>query len=349
MTVSDFASNLPLAVASALLGGPVVALEQVGGGRNSRVYRVRTAGGQYALKQYPSRDDDPRDRLGNEVAALRLMEQFHLKAVPRVAGVDQQRNFVLLSWIEGQPVTEVGAGDIDQACDFLAAVHALRLASAIPEERHAAEACLSGAEVERQIEARLASLRQLPAEEIELFDFLLHQFAPVRHRLMADARAKMNAIGLDFDQTLSQDRRTLVPADFGFHNSLRQPDGSLAFLDFEYFGWDDPGKLTADMLLHPGTTLKPALRSRFRAGAELIYGSDPSFRSRLGALFPLIGLRWVLILLNEFRPEYWRRRQLAGFSGERRDVSMRQLDRARELLTRVANLSDVEQYCRLDC
>ena len=107
-------------------------------------------------------------------------------------------------------------------------------------------------------------------------------------------------------------------------------------------------KLTADVLLHPGTTLKPALRSRFRAGAESIYGSDPSFCLRLGAFFPLIGLRWVLILLNEFRPEYWRRRQLAGFAGERRDVSARQLDRARELLTRLATSNDVEQHCLLD-
>jgi hypothetical protein len=286
--------------------------------------------------------------LGNEVAALRLMEQFQLKSVPRVAGVDQQRNFVLLSWIEGEPVVEVGAADIDQACDFLAAVHGLRRTPAIPVERHAAEACVSGAEVERQIEARLASLLQLPAEEAELFGFLLQQFAPVRDRLIVEARAEMAAIGLDFDQTLSQDRRTLIPADFGFHNSLRQSDGSLAFLDFEYFGWDDPVKLTADVLLHPGTSLKPALRSRFRAGAESIYGSDPSFRPRLGALFPLIGLRWVLILLNEFRPEYWRRRQLAGFSGERRDVSMRQLDRAGELLQRLATANEVEQYYLLD-
>jgi hypothetical protein len=122
----------------------------------------------------------------------------------------------------------------------------------------------------------------------------------------------------------------------------------LAFLDFEYFGWDDPVKLTADVLLHPGTTLEPVLRSRFRAGAESVYGGDSSFRPRLGVFFPLIGLRWVLILLNEFRPEYWRRRQLAGFSGERRDVSARQLDRARELLTRIATSSDVEQYCSLD-
>ncbi len=345
MTGSDVAPHVPLEVARALVGGPVVALDQVGGGRNSRVYRVRTAGGQYALKQYPAREDDPRDRLGNEVAALRLMEEFQLKSVPRVAAVDQERNFVLLSWIEGKPVSAVGADDIDQACAFLSAVHALRRTSVIAPERLAAEACLSGAEIDRQLEGRLAHLHGLPAGEAELIGFLRDQFAPSRRRLMAQARAGMTAVGLDFDRTLSQDRRTLVPADFGFHNSLRQPDGSLAFLDFEYFGWDDPVKLTADVLLHPGTTLNPELRSRFRTAAEAIYGNDSAFHHRLAVLFPLIGLRWVLILLNEFRPEYWRRRQLAGFSGDRRDVSARQLDRARALLARLDTSHGLQQYC----
>src|ERR1700680_1391707 len=46
------------------------------------------------------------------------------------------------------------------------------------------------------------------------------------------------AAGLAFDAELPQEWRSLVPSDFGFHNSLRRPDGSLAFLDFEYFGWD---------------------------------------------------------------------------------------------------------------
>jgi hypothetical protein len=226
-------------------------------------------------------------------------------------------------------------------------VHALRRTSAIPQDRHAAEACLSGAEIDRQIEARLVHLHGLPAEEAELFGFLRDQFAPVRCRLMAQARAGMAAIGLDFDRTLSQDRRTLIPADFGFHNSLRRPDGSLAFLDFEYFVWDDPVKLTADVLLHPGTTLTPELRTRFRVTAEAIYGNDPAFHQRLGALFPLIGLRWVLILLNEFRPEYWRRRQLAGFFGDRRDASARQLERARALLARLAS-HDLQRHCQSD-
>jgi hypothetical protein len=106
----------------------------------------------------------------------------------------------------------------------------------------------------------------------------------------------------------------------------------LAFVDFEYFGWDDPVKLTADILLHPGTVLAPAQRQRFRRAALRLYGGDPGFGRRLSIFLPLFGLRWVLILLNEFIPERWSRRVLAGDSGTWSDAKARQLARARELL-----------------
>ena len=79
----------------------------------------------------------------------------------------------------------------------------------------------------------------------------------------------------------------------------------MAFLDFEYFGWDDPVKLTADILLHPGQKLGLPLWRRFRDAAVGVYGDDRSFATRLAAFYPLFGLRWVLILLNEFIPERW--------------------------------------------
>jgi len=126
-----------------------------------------------------------------------------------------------------------------------------------------------------------------------------------------------------------------VPADFGFHNSLRQGDGSLAYIDFEYFGWDDPVKLTADILLHPGVPLSSAQQRRFREAAERLYGEDASFAVRLEALLPLFCLRWILILLNEFLPERWQRRVLAGARESWAEAKARQLAKARDLFARL--------------
>jgi aminoglycoside phosphotransferase (APT) family kinase protein len=336
LNAHDPVLTLAADVAKTLLAAPAEVEYVSGGGRNSRIYKVRCREQSFALKQYPSRADDPRDRLGTEVSALQLMQRYGIEVIPRVMAVDGQRNFVLLSWIDGALVDEVGDTDIDAAAAFLSLVHALRHVPEAAKQPSAAEACLSGREVERQLRARLALLERLGAEEPDLGTFLAQAFAPACTHYMAEAKTHMRAYGLDFVTELAQERRSLVPADFGFHNSLRRGDGSLAYVDFEYFGWDDPVKLTADILLHPGVPLGGAQQRRFRDAAERLYGEDTSFAVRLEALLPLFGLRWILILLNEFLPERWQRRVVAGTVESWSEAKTRQLDKARNLLARLA-------------
>jgi hypothetical protein len=319
-------------VAQALIGQAVAVRHHQARGGNSRIYRVDCGEQAYALKQYPAREDDPRDRLTTEVGALRLMEHYQVEGVPRVVGVDRDRGYALLSWIEGAEVAELTDADIDAAVAFLASVHALRETPWAAEQPLASEACLSGEEIERQLSERLARLQGIAATEYDLIDFLEHSFMPERDVLVAKAKANMAAAGLDFAAELPQEQRSLVPSDFGFHNSLRRLDGSLAFVDFEYFGWDDPVKLVADVLLHPGWPLPLPQRRRFRQSALQLYGDDSVFAARLAGLLPLFGLRWVLILLNEFIPQRWRRRVLAGPTESWNDAKRRQLAHAREFL-----------------
>jgi len=318
-------------VAAALLGVPVEVRPLPAGGRNSRIFRVHCGERDFALKQYPSRHDDPRDRLSTEVGALHLMESCRVQDVPRVVGVDRDQGYVLLTWIEGAVVDEVNDRDLEAAIAFLGAIHALRRTTWAVSQPMAAEACLAGAEIERQIKARIAVLATLQHEK-ELIDFIDDLFVPAFNQRLDSARDAMQLAGLDFAAELPQEWRSLVPSDFGFHNSLRRDDGSLAFVDFEYFGWDDPVKLTADILLHPGRPLAAPHRRRFRQSAVRLYGEDRTFERRLEALLPLFGLRWVLILLNEFIPERWQRRVLAGASESWSDAKVRQFDHARGFL-----------------
>jgi hypothetical protein len=125
-----------------------------------------------------------------------------------------------------------------------------------------------------------------------------------------------------------------VPSDFGYHNALRRPDGSLAFVDFEYFGWDDPVKLTADILLHPGPAAWAAAAATLpRRRAAAVRRSDVwSAACRLSAA---VRLRWVLILLNEFLPEVWARRVRAGATESWEAAKARQLAAARKFLSQL--------------
>jgi hypothetical protein len=323
-------------VARALVGDSVEVSRLLTGGRNSRIWRVRNGDRAFALKQYPSRQYDPRDRLMTETGALQLMERYAINTVPRVLGIDGERGFALLSWIDGSDVTDVSSDDVDAAVNFLSAVHALRTTSWAERQPLASEACLSGQEIARQIGVRLAKFRSL-SDEPELTDFIESSVGPVIARSHQQALSDLAAAGLDFTTELPQEWRSLVPSDFGFHNSLRRVDGSLAFVDFEYFGWDDPVKLTADVLLHPGRTLLRTQRERFRQSAERLYSQDPAFPRRLRAFLPLFGLRWVLILLNEFIPQRWQGRVLAGEAGSWSNAKARQLARARKFIADLPN------------
>lgn len=325
------------AVAAALLGTAVAAIAPVrGAGRNSRVYRVDSGRGRYALKHYPPEEARTRDRLGVELGALRLMRAGGIAEIPEAIGADRERGYVLLEWIDGEPVPHPGMAEIDAAADFLAWIHRLRTVAAASEQPLAAEACLSGGEVAAQIERRIARLAGL-ADEPALAAFLAREAAPLLSRIAGWAEAAYADRGLAFGRDIAEPARTLCPSDFGFHNALRRPDGRLVFIDFDYFGWDDPAKLVSDFLLHPGMALPEPLKQRFAAAAIATYGADPGFATRLRALHPLFALRWCLILLNEFLPERWALRVHAGEGSAWEDAKRRQLDRAREWVQSLAS------------
>ena len=76
---------------------------------------------------------------------------------------------------------------------------------------------------------------------------------------------------------------------------------------------------------------EPALRvSRIGGGRSSRVFRAETTNDR--AFYPLFGLRWVLILLNEFHPERWRRRVLAGTSDGWSEAKDRQLNAARVML-----------------
>ncbi len=323
-----------LRLARQLCGREVQALQRVGGGGNSRVYRVRCGRRSYALKCYPP--GDRRDRLGVEAQALELMARHRVPGVPRLLAQDRARRLALLEWIAGRPPRRIGPGEVDRALEFLAAVKELSRDPRARELPAATECCLSAAEVVRQVRLRLERLTASLNGYRGLREFLLGQLLPALRREAARAVEGYRELGLDFARELEPRRQRLIPADFGFHNALRRPRGGLAFIDFEYFGWDDPVKLASDFLWHPAHQgLGLDLRRRFVNGMCRIHRDDPDFPRRLALSHPLFGLRWCAILLNEFLPERWANRAFAGEDREKEAVLARQLDRARRLLAQV--------------
>lgn len=325
-----------LAVATSLAGEPLSAVERHLGGGNNRLFRARTADGRsFALKEYPRRTNDPRDRLAFEFGALEFMSRHPSVSVPRAFAADRAGGFALYEWIDGGPVSAPADRDVDAALAFAAGLHAIRHAPGAEKLPLASEACLSGAEIVAQVGRRHERFKDIAKTEPSLAAFLAGDFEPVAERAIAGAREGYAARGWTFDAPLPREQQTLSPSDFGFHNAIRRPSGDLVFVDFEYFGWDDPVKLAADFLQHPGMTLTSAQYARFQAGTERVYGEDAAFAARLALLYSLYGLRWCMILLNEFLPERWEARRLAGVHVDRDAATSAQLEKARHRIAAV--------------
>jgi len=310
-------------IAADLVGANVTSLTPAGHGGNSRVYKLEAGGKAFALKQYPTLANDPRDRLTTERHALELMRWHGIKSVPEwISGAEP---FALMSWMHGSVITTPKDEDIDEIAVFLGTLD--HISHKTPEEdmEPASEACLSGQVIISQLEARVANLMPHTKENPALMAFLSKAFLPTfTKRFMAAKNLPF------FNNELPFNERTLIPADLGFHNVLRAPTGSLNFLDFEYFGWDDPVKLMSDFLLHPATPLTPGMKKKFHDHSCAIYGE--AAKARFAAYYPLFGLRWALILLNEFLPDRWQARASATGATNWDEVKTAQLAKAEAMV-----------------
>lgn len=283
-----------------LLGRAPGAMEWIGGGGNSRIYKLNgTVAGKVYFQQ---------KRLDVEFAAMQFLWQNGIRCIPRPLAVDPPGKIALYEFIEGtRPVPT--AADIDAAVDFL-----LRLKGLNGDLPPAAEACFSIHEIIVNIEERLARLEPVTP---------LREFLREFRRLFDQLRRTPDSPAPE---------RTLSPSDFGFHNALRRTDGSLVFLDFEYFGWDDPAKMVSDFLLHPAMELSEDLKRRFWRGIV----TNKNLAKRIETVYPLFGLKWVTIMLNEFLPEDLRRRSFAaGHVYDRSAAQVRQLEKARRMIARI--------------
>jgi len=154
---------------------------------------------------------------------------------------------------------------------------------------------------------------------------------PVRRRFEEEARKVYDRLALSFDEDLPSEKQTLIVSDFGAHNALRHPSGRLLFLDFEYFGWDDPLTSVANFVLHPGMRLSVSQKVLFHDCLLVHFGGD-SVAERLTVLMPLFALRWGAIILGEFLPEKWVQRRRAGQAGNWNQARRQQLAKAKRLL-----------------
>jgi hypothetical protein len=329
------------AVCRERLGRELVSARPIGQGRNSRVFRVETAAAAgdvdaLVVKFYRRTPGDARDRLATEFGGLQFLWQNGVRAIPRALAVDRERYCAIYEYLDGTvPDAQAAtADDLDASVRFLSELKALRGRPGSAALLPASEACFSLEAIAHSVAGRVDRLTtsDRSGDGARLHQWLAATLEPLWAEVLAWCRASAAAARVPFDRELAAERRTLSPSDFGFHNAIRRPDGTLAFVDFEYFGWDDPAKTLVDFVLHPGMMLPPNLARIFVAGFVSAFGDD-QLAERARLVYPLFGLKWCTIVLNDFLPG----RQTMAPGPAADDTRRRQLAKAVAMADRIAH------------
>ena len=311
----------------------VKSVQIIKGRGNSSVYKIELkSGSKYAGKLYPDPTFDNRKRLVKETKAYKFLHSNGITSVPENIWSDINLNFGLFEWVNGSEINEANDENIINTAAFVESLAELSKHTSKKEFQLASAACLSGQMIEEQIQKRYTSIREFSDSKADLLRFLDNDFLGTFEQILSDS--KKNWPGR-FETDLPNDYQLLSPSDFGFHNALLTKDG-LKFIDFEYFGWDDPVKLTCDFLLHPGMILKVQQKHLWLNKMENIFINDNTFHRRLLASYGLYGLCWCLIMLNVFITDSQGKKIIAAV--EKNELGHKQtkhLERSKKLLEHV--------------
>lgn len=320
-----------------MLGRSPDSVRRLPGGANNVVLEVRLGAARYCAKVYFRHPRDPRDRLGAEFGMLSFLWRHGVRDIPQPLQADRDARIGLYEFVDGRRPTsgEIRARDVRQLTDLLIRMWRLRTepeAEALPA---GSDACFSLRQFVENIGGRFRYMCQVldhggPIEEAG--DYIRRDLTRTYADILRALETGAKEFGLDMERRLDRIRQTLNPADHGFHNTLRESNGKLRFLDFEYSGWDDPAQMISNALWQPAVPMPARYRRDFLRRMLLALG-DPELALRLRLLHPLLGFKWCLIMLNEFLPVSQERRRFAGEQPESR--RQQQLQKSRRYLTRV--------------
>jgi hypothetical protein len=243
---------------------------------------------------YPFEDNLVSRRMRVENESLKYLNKNNFP-VPKIFKAFSEFNCSFFEFQSGKKITKATKLSIDQCYDFVNKLLLLSRQTKIKSFPNAKEACFSPKEICKQIEKKFHILRKVDNKELN--NFLLLNFHSLFTKYSKKAKKSFNK---KLTNNIAISNRILSPSDFGLHNTISQ-NNKLYFLDFEYFGWDDPIKLICDFFWHPGNNVSKKLKFRFLNKAINLFSKNyKNFKNKLYVLLPLYGLRWCLIILNCF-------------------------------------------------
>ena len=281
---------------------------------NNALYRLDHAGRALVAKMYFQHAADPRDRLGTEFRMLSFLWDGGTRCIPEPVGMDRTYGVGFYSYIDGARLSEgpVTERDLEQYGQFVSSMWQLSRQPGAEALPWASEAAFTLCDRLATVTKRLTWLRDaLDPGALQARSFLAEEAAPLFDRLGSWAKDVAETTGFASSEPVPEAEWALSQGDVGLHNCLRTANG-LVFLDFEYGGWDDAAQVMVQMCLAPAIPVPEQLHPRLLS--ELVGGAPRSefLALRVWLNYPILALKWSLIMLNELVEVGRARRSFAG-------------------------------------
>jgi hypothetical protein len=307
---------------------------------NNRICKIEMKSGQkYVVKQYLQLKGDSRPRLKAEFEHLKALWEVGFRNIPQTFAREESR--AVYSLIEGMSIKIVGSGEMAKVLSFLTRLSddssKLSGFSILPGSD--SRICLGDYidQVEKRYDRIIWGAKNSEWEK-EIHEFMTQSILPHKEFIFNKFYDSIECLGWDAQRPFQENEQMFCPSDLGFHNILSDThnQGELFFLDFEYSGWDDPAKLLADFFHHVGQQVswehKWYLLEQFAAHRK----QDPDFMRRWETIVDLIGLEWVLIVLNVIDPNEMERKRFANPNLDPADLIKTRLVKATQMIHEMA-------------
>lgn len=271
---------------------------------DNHTFRLETASETVVLKTYSGSEDAV--NIDGEFNSLKALRDLGITCVPEP--VEKAHHLATFKDVGGRAVHSPRRVDLKAMTDFLAnldnAADALRKKK-LPNAPDARFTLDSYVDAVNNLWERVFSAAQSGNKDIFLFmmtDLEQMRQDNINHFILWCKRKTW-----DRKAELPAKEQIFSPVDFGLHNCLRLPDGTIAFLDWEKSGWDDPAHLMADFFHNTEQKLSTAAKLQVLNNFVAHRSGDPNFLNRFWAVADLVAVEWILHTLSVIRPSVKKR------------------------------------------
>lgn len=282
-------------------------IQKINKGANNRIYKVSSKDeNSFIFKEYFS---DDRNRLNREYNAFDFLHKIGVNDVPISIAKDEKNNFALYNYVAGEIIkpNQLTHSHIDKILLFVTKIQSISPNTVGENFQDAIFATNSFQEFIETIQFRINRFTSyLSFEDISqsIKSLIKHDDLCSRLNEQISKFEKEVPEIIQKEKSLSLNDKRLSPVDFGPHNMIVDVNNNISFIDFEYFGWDDPVKLIPNLIYHEGSRgLQPEIARYLLEKYLSISSSQPQIVDRIDIALQLAAMDWLSILLWGITPE----------------------------------------------